>query len=152
MNKQPPKKIRTNQRIGDKQLSLLDIQHNVVDYILLSEHEKERNKDAKWWDNIVKNKEKQLVEKNAEIDKLRIERQSKYDEIAELKKQMNTYCGQHENERQDLKKVIDHWKSSYNQAADERNEAKKMLLTMAKRLPVPKNVKFVKVIRGLKRT
>ena len=96
-------------------------------YILLSEHEKELT-------GALKSACKEIDE-NADLKR----------QLVEKDKEIKSNCNQHETERQELKKVIEHWKRSYNQAADERNEAKQMLLAMAKRLPIPKNVKMVKM-------
>jgi seryl-tRNA synthetase len=66
-------------------------------------------------------------------------------QLAEMQKEIKSNCEQHEIERQDLMKVIDHWKRSYNQAADEREEAKNMLLAVVRKLPIPKDVKMFKM-------
>ena len=137
-----------------------------VDYILLSEHEKELNKI---WKTDLNDFSKQLAEKNKEIEN--------YKGADQINK---TMARESVAEKQDLLKAIDHWKSSYNQAADERNqlridiegekeiranwmtiagkqrkeieELKKELGMLqdiseglAKKLKIPKNVKIVKM-------
>ena len=98
-------------------------------YILISEHEKEINKWRVAHEFLQKNIKRRLAEKDKEIENLK-----GADQINK------TMARESVEEKDDLRKVIDHWKQSYNQAADERNEAKEMLVAMAKRLPLPPNV------------
>jgi chromosome segregation ATPase len=179
MKQQPPKKIRVHREDSeiceDGECGALE-----DDYILLSEHQNVMINSERMQKIVIKDFQKQLEETKDmhgfaldELLKVKTELRTSNGNMIVLKKQLaekdkeiKSNCEQYEAEKQNMKKVIDHWRQSYNQAADERNELKimldecsasyqkakfeikqndKMLVAMAKKLKIPKNVKMAKM-------